>query len=363
MDQKKIGAFIALCRKRKKLTQQQLADELGVTNKTISRWENGNYMPDVSMLEPLSRCLDINVNELLAGEFLQDQGKDEKTIISLLNYVKRKGKRQGLVFLILGLLVWVGANNVFGLLCAITILAIGAWNMLKSKRYKVYYLVTIVFGLIVMSLGMDVYRMQHHIPPILAVKRQIDQTIRYQTPLMDFYIVDNSITPRYTLLDKNNQYDLQLLSKVPFNLSVVNVSTLLSYKTPYLGDNSKVINLLSHLPLQELGFVIKIDDVNLGLKVFYSGTDWYLTNNMYLEKSLVFNTIMLFSLIDNLSYLEFNFSGNSFYITRLNYQTVMKTIGEYAYLNQTDNNGLESKLLELTLNEKIISDLFKKFFE
>ena len=68
MDTKKIGAFIAMNRKKKGYTQEQLAEKLGVTNKTISRWENGHYMPDLSLLEPLSKELDITLNELLAGK-------------------------------------------------------------------------------------------------------------------------------------------------------------------------------------------------------------------------------------------------------------------------------------------------------
>lgn len=57
MNQEKIGKFIAHLRKEKKMTQQ----ELGVTNKTISRWENGNYMPDLSLLKPLSKELSISI--------------------------------------------------------------------------------------------------------------------------------------------------------------------------------------------------------------------------------------------------------------------------------------------------------------
>ena len=68
MDTKKIGAFIASCRKAKGYTQQQLAEKLGVTNKTVSRWETGKYMPDLSLLKPLCTELDITLNELLSGE-------------------------------------------------------------------------------------------------------------------------------------------------------------------------------------------------------------------------------------------------------------------------------------------------------
>ncbi|MCI5513715.1 MAG: helix-turn-helix domain-containing protein, partial [Clostridia bacterium] len=70
MDQIKIGKFIGTLRKEKGLTQEQLGEKLGVTNKTISRWENGNYMPDVEMLSLLSKEFDVSINELISGERL-----------------------------------------------------------------------------------------------------------------------------------------------------------------------------------------------------------------------------------------------------------------------------------------------------
>ena len=70
MDQIKIGKFIAALRKDKGLTQEQLGEKLGVTNKTISRWENGNYMPDVEMLSLLSKEFGVSINELISGERL-----------------------------------------------------------------------------------------------------------------------------------------------------------------------------------------------------------------------------------------------------------------------------------------------------
>ena len=72
MDQKKIGQFIAVLRQEKGLTQSALGEKLGVTNKTVSRWECGNYMPDVEMLQLLSKEFHVGINELLAGERLSD---------------------------------------------------------------------------------------------------------------------------------------------------------------------------------------------------------------------------------------------------------------------------------------------------
>jgi len=68
MDQEKIGKFIAKLRKEKKLTQKQLANELGITDRAISKWENGKSMPDLSLLKPICDIFDISINELLSGE-------------------------------------------------------------------------------------------------------------------------------------------------------------------------------------------------------------------------------------------------------------------------------------------------------
>lgn len=68
MDQQKIGRFIAQCRKEKCLTQEQLAENLGASNRSVSRWENGNNLPDVSLFQPLCDALNITIEELLDGE-------------------------------------------------------------------------------------------------------------------------------------------------------------------------------------------------------------------------------------------------------------------------------------------------------
>ncbi len=68
MDVQKIGAFLAELRKERNLTQDELGMQIGVTNKTISRWENGNYLPPVEMLQILSNKFDVSINEILNGE-------------------------------------------------------------------------------------------------------------------------------------------------------------------------------------------------------------------------------------------------------------------------------------------------------
>ncbi len=73
MDMLKMGSFLAELRKENNLTQAELGEKLGVTNKTISRWETGNYIPPVEMLEELSNMYGMTINELLSGKKLSTE--------------------------------------------------------------------------------------------------------------------------------------------------------------------------------------------------------------------------------------------------------------------------------------------------
>ena len=68
MNQEKIGAFIAALRKERGLTQTALAEMLGISNRTVSKWENGDGLPDISLLPAIAQTFGITVDELLAGE-------------------------------------------------------------------------------------------------------------------------------------------------------------------------------------------------------------------------------------------------------------------------------------------------------
>lgn len=106
MDQIKIGMFIAEERKRKKYTQRQLADILGISDKTISKWERGNGFPEISLLLPLCEELEISVNELLSGERLSDVDYKKKAEENMVSFIKEKEenkKKMQLYFLVGGI--------------------------------------------------------------------------------------------------------------------------------------------------------------------------------------------------------------------------------------------------------------------
>ncbi len=103
MNQEKIGKFICKIRKEKNMTQQELADKIGVTDRAISKWENGRGMPDLSLISRLCEELNITVNELLSGERLNNQEYQEKfeeNIINTLYYSNKKVKSIKLTFIV-----------------------------------------------------------------------------------------------------------------------------------------------------------------------------------------------------------------------------------------------------------------------
>ena len=123
MDQVKIGKFIAELRRKKGLTQDALGKKIGVTNKTISRWENGNYMPDIEILQLLAREFEISIDELLSGEKQANEDFKQKTDESVIAaakagafsfkerkaYFKKKWRKEHISFFVMLFLILVAS--------------------------------------------------------------------------------------------------------------------------------------------------------------------------------------------------------------------------------------------------------------
>ena len=120
MNQEKIGKFISKCRKDKNMTQSELAEKLGVTDKSIGNWENGRNMPDLSLFKPLCDELGITINELMSGEKISKdkyQEKFEENIVNTIDYSTKKINKYnniiGLILIIFGLFISMSAIMMF----------------------------------------------------------------------------------------------------------------------------------------------------------------------------------------------------------------------------------------------------------
>ena len=120
MNQESIGKFIAKCRKEKNMTQSELAEKLGVTDKSIGNWENGRNMPDLSLFKPLCDELGITINDLMSGEKISKdkyQEKFEENIVNTIDYSTKKINKYsnivGLILVIFGLFISISAIMIF----------------------------------------------------------------------------------------------------------------------------------------------------------------------------------------------------------------------------------------------------------
>ena len=132
MNQEVIGKFIAECRKEKNMTQQELADKLGVTDRAISHWENGRRLPDYSLLKDLCDVLSISINELFSGEKISKEDyetKAEENMSKLINDNYSEKKKINWIIAISVAIVYLSISIIF---------AIWAYSWIIWVGYSIY---------------------------------------------------------------------------------------------------------------------------------------------------------------------------------------------------------------------------------
>ena len=148
MDQLKIGKFIAECRKQKNLTQMQLAEKLGITDKAISKWERGIAMPDTSIMLELCEILGISVNELLSGEKICMENNDQKNEQLLLEMAKELEKKSKTIWNAMWTIMTV---SIIGLIGGLAIIAFfmpeGPWMLVAILALCVVFLIPCFYAL------------------------------------------------------------------------------------------------------------------------------------------------------------------------------------------------------------------------
>ena len=381
MNQERIGKFIAKCRKDKKMTQQELAEKLGVTDKSIGNWENGRNMPDLSLFKPLCDELDITINDLLSGEKIKKevyQEKFEENIINTIDYsskkIKEKSKIISIILIVLGILItiisigifpsessWGSVYSILGGI--ISVIGVGGFTKKLPPLKRVvcnfaYFIIYVVILFMIDYIGV-IYI--HQAPRFCYEKEYGDNMIIYRTGLYNVYRINPNTKSEYYIVDTKKEYTEETLPITPFNREEKGIDKLIKYKNKYIGNNSNDGNLIHQLPLSEYGYTFQIDSTNLGITINYHITDWYINENYYLEKCLVYNTVSFFSLIDNAEYIKYNFSGKTYETTR------KKVMENYPNFNEIIKDGINkdnfNNYLESKINDiEFIDSIFNKIF-
>ena len=227
MNQEKIGKFIAECRRKKNMTQQELAEKLGVSDRTIGNWENGRNMPDLSLFKPLCDELDISLNDLMSGEVVKSkeyQEKLEENIINTISYTNKKLENKnniiGLLLIIFGVLIslsaiaifpsessWGAIYSVFGAIISLLGVSRFTKKLNHSKRLICnfgYFIIFIAVLFIIDYIGVINI---HQAPRFSIVTVTGDNVIYYDTLFYDVVRCNvDSDNETFTVI-KNGKYD------------------------------------------------------------------------------------------------------------------------------------------------------------
>ena len=148
MDQIKIGRFIAVRRKRANLTQLQLADRLGITDKAVSKWERGITMPDTSIMLELCDILGISVNELLSGEKINMENSSQKNEQLLLDMAKELEKKNKTIWSSMWAIMIVSMTALIaGIFIAAFLIPEGVWQLVTILCVCVLFLIPCLYAL------------------------------------------------------------------------------------------------------------------------------------------------------------------------------------------------------------------------
>ena len=148
MNQIKIGRFIAECRKKANLTQMQLAEKLGITDKAISKWERGVAMPDTSIMLELCDILCISVNELLSGEKINMENNNQKNEQLLLDMTKELEKKNKTIWSSMWAIMIVSMTALIaGIFIAAFLIPEGVWQLVTILCVCVVFLIPCFYAL------------------------------------------------------------------------------------------------------------------------------------------------------------------------------------------------------------------------
>ena len=148
MDQIKIGKFIADCRKNRNLTQAQLAEKLCITDRAVSKWENGKAMPDSAIMLALCEILGITVNDLLSGEKLNMENNTQNNEQLLLDMAKELEQKNKTIWTSMLAIMIVSMTALFsGILIAAFLIPEGVWQLVTILGVCVVFLIPCFYAL------------------------------------------------------------------------------------------------------------------------------------------------------------------------------------------------------------------------
>lgn len=210
------------------MTQQDLAEKLGVSDRTVGNWENGRNMPDLALFKPLCSELDISLNDLLSGEKVKEsdyQEKLEENIINTIDYTNRKIENRnnyiGLILIIFGVLIsitaiaifpsessWGSIYSIFGAIISLIGISKFTRKLNRIKRIIIHISYFVIFLLVLILIDYIGVINIHQAPRFSIVKVTGDNAAYYDTPFYDVVRCNINEKDETFKVIKNQKYNV-----------------------------------------------------------------------------------------------------------------------------------------------------------
>ncbi len=328
MNQQKIGKFIAEKRKEKGLTQEALANKLGITKNAVSKWERGLGLMDLSLLKPLSEILDISVTELLNGEEIKKEKQEEvssKVLVNVLEYSEEKFKKSKIKSIIVTIVV------IFLLLVGIFF----SYKLVLLNRYTV-------------SKDKDVSDV------IKGLKNSKTIKIYKKTIPDSDYLVEGDIKIRNDFKDyekltmknmPNSYVKYEKYNEKTKEKEGISISNFMQFIDGFTSNditfyNDSKTNIIDNFNKADRKYFLLKNDINNDVDYFkYVEENYYKENNIFMSKremmeNYAFNlyTSIVIPVVDSITYIDGDYTG--FMIKKANTisTTIIRNNKQYNFL-------------------------------
>lgn len=337
-------------------------------------------MPDLSLLKTLSDSLGITLNELLSGEKIEDNAivqNTENNIINTIDFteqtLKKEHKKISILLMSLGIFLSIASFVICGAesscssiysIIGIILFIIGLFKELKlNKLLKIVFSIGLFIVILGIFMTIDyIGVIEYNRPPIYRYMIKTTNIISYYNPFYTVYRINANTPNEYYVVDSKNEYDSDDISTLPFNMKKSSINNIIKYKSNYIGDNSNVGMLLGNLPISEYGYNFEINSNELGIIINYNTTDWYNNTDLYVQKALIYNSLSIFTLIDNAQYIQYNFSGSSYKVTRKNVENIYPNYDKIVIDGNVNKNNFILYVEKVINNSSFIENIFSELF-
>lgn len=363
MNQVNVGKFIKELRHERKMTQEQLATVFGVSNRTVSRWENGNYLPDVALLKEIAEYFEVSLTELVNGErdYIPTVDDYEDLVEQTSNSVNDVNKLKRILIGVLGYSMsiflfykatqyWTAFSYYFWGFIIVIITSLLAGN---RKRKFITLILSLCISIIGVYVKEQIWARNEWSPPLLfSSSHPVSNDGIYKTKNYHYYVINENTQSEYHVYDPAKKYDERTLPLSPFENGKITYEKIEKYR---VANPSNELNfqkkVIEHLPLEEhrlhstQEFIDYNESSDTLLIMNYNINSTHYSEGVHMQRSLIFNTMVLFSFTSNLETIQYEFLDGTYYVSRAEY------FNQFSNFNEIEPWTETASSIDLILNQ------------